>query len=147
KIDDGKLRHEVRNIDALRADEQLTDEKRMPGELGKDASFDLIFRIGATVEILSKKFLAFGVLEKIGKQVVEILFRHFPIPVPPHRIPGEIVDNGMFVLGAAAGVMAGLRAERTAVHYGSLSRPDGVLVEQRLGQVPVDCGEIPEAEF
>ena len=43
--------------------------------------------------------------------------------------------------------MAGLGAERAAGDDRRLAGGDGVLVERRLGQIPVDRGEIFEAEF
>ncbi len=86
-------------------------------------------------------------LEEIGKKIVEVLLRHLAIAIPPERILGERVDDGVLVLGAAACVVTGLGAERPTCHDRSFTRRNGVLVEQRLGQVPVDCGEIFEAKF
>jgi hypothetical protein len=53
----------------------------------------------------------------------------------------------MLVLRAAAGVVTGFGAKRSARHDRSFSGRNGMLVEQRLGEVPVNCGEILEAEF
>ena len=82
-----------------------------------------------------------------GKHRVEVLFGHLAVVVPPHRLLGERIDNRMLVLGAAAGVMTGLGAERPARHDRSFPCRNGMLVEQRLGEVPVDSGQILEAEF
>ena len=64
--------------------------------------------LAAAVEVLREKLFAFGMFDEVGKQVVEVLLRHFAIPVPPNRIPGEIVDDRVLVFRAAAGVVTGL---------------------------------------
>ena len=147
QIDDREFGHEAGELGALGPDQQLPDEQRMPGVFGEDARLDPIFRIGAAVEILREEFLAFGVCEKIGEQIVEVLLRHFAVTVPPHRILGERVDDGVLVLRAAAGVVTGLGAERAAFDQRGFASGDGVLVERGFGEVPVDRGEIFEAEF
>ena len=65
------------------------------------------------------------------------------VAVPPDRVLGERVDDGVLVLGRAAGVMAGLGAERAAGDDRRLAVADRVLVERRVGQVPVDRGRGP----
>ena len=84
---------------------------------------------------------------EVGEQIVEIFLRHLAIAVPPHRILGERVDDGVLVLGRTAGVVAGLGAERAAFDERGFAGGDGMLVKRRLGQVPVDRGELFEAEF
>src|SRR6185295_7949653 len=147
KVDDGEFRNESLKLGPLRANEQLANEQRVPRVLGEDACLDLVFRVGATVKILRKKLPAFRVLEEVGKKIVEALLRHFAIAVPPDGIFGQRVDDSVLVLRAAAGVVTGLRAECATRDDRSFTRGDGMLVEQRLGQVPVDCGEIFETEF
>ena len=60
QIDDGEFGHEAGELGALGTDQQLADEQRMPGQFGEDAGLDLVFRIGAAVEILREQFLAFA---------------------------------------------------------------------------------------
>src|SRR5690348_15363039 len=103
--------------------------------------------VGAAIEILREQLLALAVCLEVGEQIVEILARHLAIAVPPHGIPGEIIDYRVLVFWATAGVMTGLGAERSAYDQQSFARGDGVFVERRLCQVPVDCGEIFEAKF
>ncbi len=45
----------------------------MPGQFGEDAGLDLEGRIGAAIEILREQRHAFGVLEEIGIERVELL--------------------------------------------------------------------------
>ena len=119
----------------------------MPGELGKDARLDAVLRIGAAIEILGEQCLALGVGDEIGKQSVELLFALLAIAVPPHGVLGRRIDDRVLVLGRAAGVVAGLGAERAAVHERAFAVADGVLDQKSVGQIPVDAGEIFEAEF
>ena len=98
------------------ADQQLTDEQRMPGELGEDAGLDAVLRIGAAIEVLCEKGFALGVGDEIVEQIVELFFALFAVAVPPHGVLGGRIDDRMFVLGRAAGVMAGFGAERAALH-------------------------------
>ena len=147
QIDDGQFGHELDEFGALGADQELMDEQRMPGQFSKDAGLDLVFRIGAAVEILREQFLALAVRDEVGEQRVEVLSAHLAIAVPPHRIPGEVVDDRILVLRRAAGVMAGLGTERAARDDRAFARCDGMLVESRFGQIPVNGGELFETEF
>ena len=147
QVDDGEFGDEFGELVALGADQQLPDEQRVPGVFGEHAGLDPVFRIGAAVEILREQFLAFGVRLEIGEQIVEILLRHFAVAVPPHRILGERIDDGVLVLRRAAGVVAGLGAERAAFDQRGFAGRDRMLVERRFGQIPVDRGEVLKAEF
>ena len=84
-VDDGQVGDEAARARRARGRiKQLADEQRVPGIFGEDAGLDAVFRIGAAVEVLREQFLAFGVREKIGQQIVEILFDYFAVAVPPH---------------------------------------------------------------
>ena len=147
QIDDGEFGHELGEFVALGADQQLPDEQRVPGEFREHARPDPVFRIGAAVQILHEQFHALGMRLKIGEQIVEVLLRHFAVAVPPHRILGERIDNGVLVLRAAAGVVTGLGAERAAFDQRGFTSRDGMLVERRFGQVPAHRRQILETEF
>src|SRR5262249_19401712 len=69
------------------------------------------------------------------------------VAVPPDRVLGRGVDDGMLVLGRAAGVDAGFRAERPALHDRGFAVGDGVLVKLGRIEIPVHRGEIFEAEL
>jgi hypothetical protein len=72
QVDDGELRHEAGEIGRLGADQQRADEQRMPGQLGEDPGLDLECGIGAAVKILREQRHAFGVLEEVGMERVEL---------------------------------------------------------------------------
>ncbi len=66
QIDDRELGDEVSELGALGTDQQLANEKRMPGELGEDPCLDPVFRIGAAIEVLREQLPA----ARMGNEVV-----------------------------------------------------------------------------
>ena len=62
----------VRELGALGADQQLTNEKGMPGKLGEDPRFYPVFRIGAAVEVLREQLLAARMGDEIVVEQLEI---------------------------------------------------------------------------
>src|SRR3954447_19830710 len=119
----------------------------MPGELGEDPHLDAIFRIGAAIEVLREQLHAAGMGEEVLVERLELLLCLFAVALPPDRVLGRGVDNGVLVLRRAAGVMARLGAERAALHDRTLARCDRVLVEHGSIQIPVDRGQLFEAEL
>src|SRR4029077_8930853 len=83
EIENGEIGNEAGEIGSLGTDQQLTNEKGVPGEFGIDARLDPVFRVGPTVEILRKELFALGRLDEVGKQIVEVLLRRLVITVPP----------------------------------------------------------------
>ena len=73
QVDDGEFGHEAGEIGRLGPDQQRADKQRMPGQFGENAGLDPETRIGAAIEILREQRLAFGVLEEIGIERVELL--------------------------------------------------------------------------
>ena len=69
----------------------------MPGQFGEDAGLDLVFRVGAAVEVLRKKFFALDMLEKIGElstrftpqKALEDTTRKLEVAGNPGRIDAE----------------------------------------------------------
>ena len=147
QVDDRHLGRERRELRAIGTDQELADEQRVPGVFGEHANLDAVFRIGAAEQVLREQLLAADVGAEIFQQVLEVLFALLAVAAPPDDVLGGGVDDGVLVLGRAAGVMPGLGAERTALHDVAFARRDGVLVERRRVQIPVDRGQILEAEF
>ena len=147
QIDDGEFGDEACEFGNVRTDQQLTDEQRMPGEFGEDARFYPVFRIGAAIEVLRVQRLAARVGDEVVMEQLEIGLAELAVAVPPDGVLGQRIDDGVLVLGAAAGMHAGLGAERAAVDEGAFAVGDGVLDQSGVGQIPVDAGEIFEAEF
>ncbi len=146
-VDDRHVRDVACEFGVLRTNQKLTDEQRVPGVFGEDAGLDPVFGIGAAVEILREQGLAFGMREEVRQQIFEMLFALFAVAVPPDGVFGRCVDDRMLVLRRAAGVMSGLGAKRAAGDDHRLAVANGVFVEGGFGQIPVNRGEIFEAEF
>ena len=121
----------LRELRGLGADQQRADEQRMPGQLGEDAGLDAVARIGAAMEILREQRHAFGMLEEIGIERVELLRGDRLVAGPPHVLVGGGVANGELVLRAAAGEFAGIRAERAIGREHGFARAQRILVELR----------------
>jgi hypothetical protein len=130
-----------------RPDQQRANEERVPGQFGVDAYLDPVILVGAAIEVLREQGLAAAMREKVGVEIVEIIFRHFAIAVPPHAVAREIIDNGVLVLGRAAGVMSGLRAERAAGNNLRLAIAHGTFVERRFRQIPMNGRKPLQTEF
>ncbi len=85
--------------------------------------------------------------EEIVEQQVELRGRELAVLLPPHGLLGALVADHKLVLGRAAGVHAGLGAERAAVHDRALTVGHRMLVQRRLGEIPMDGREAFEAKF
>ena len=144
---DGEIRHVGGQILALGTDQQRADEQRMPGKLGEYARLDTVFWVRAAIEVLRKQLLAARVLEEILQQHVELLRRELAVLVPPDGALGLLVADHELVLGRAAGMNAGLGAEGAAFDHMALVRGERVFVKPLGGKIPMDRGEVREAEF
>src|SRR6185312_10145611 len=73
KVENREFGDKAGELGLVRPNQQLADKQRVPGQFGKNTGFDPVFRIGAAIEVLREKFLAFGMFDEVGKQNVEIL--------------------------------------------------------------------------
>src|SRR5262249_33459289 len=80
-------------------------------------------------------------------QEIELGRRELAVLLPPDRLFGVLVADDELVLGAAAGVDSGLRAQRSALDDLGLAVGQGVLVKGRFRQVPVSCSKAGKAKF
>src|SRR3954454_24163913 len=119
----------------------------MPGKLGEDSRLDPIFRIGAAEQILGVERLAARMRDEVFVEELEVGLAELAVAVPPDRVLGLRIDDRMLVLRAAAGMDAGLRADRSALNDGGFAIPDGVLVKLRRVEIPVDRREILETKL
>src|SRR6516162_2334203 len=78
---------------------------------------------------------------------LEIGLAELAIAVPPYAVLGQRIDDDMLVLRAAAGMHAGLRAKRAALHQRAFSVSDRVLHQNGVGQIPMNAGETLETEL
>jgi hypothetical protein len=97
------------------------------------ASFNAVFRVGAAVEVLGVKCLAFGVGNEIVEQQLKFFRREAAVLFPPDRFFGLDVGNNKLVFGAAAGMGAGLGTERAALHQLALAGGNRVFDQNRVG--------------
>ncbi len=146
-VDNGEIGNEVGELGTLGTDQQLADEEGMPGELGENAGLDPVGGIGAAIEVLREQLAAARMRDQIVVEALEIGLRDLAVAFPPDRAFGQVVDHRVLVLGRAAGMDPGLRAERAAFHQRSLLRRNGMLVKRRGGQIPMDGAEVLESEF
>ena len=141
-VDDGEFGHEIPERRGLGADQQRADEQRVPGEFGEDPGLDLEARIGAAIEILREQRHAFGMLEEVGVQRGELIRGDRLVAGPPHVLVGGGVANRELVLRAAAGELAGVRAQRAVGRQHRLARGERVLIKLRRTEIPVHRLEI-----
>ena len=137
QVDDRQIRHEVGERAALRPDQQVADEQRVPGEFGEDAGAHARFRVGAGVEVLDEQLAAFGVGDEVGEQHVEVLARHRVVAFPPDRVLGRRVADDRLVFRAAPRVDAGLGDQRAALGDHRFVAADRLGVKLRRLMVPV----------
>ncbi|QTK80153.1 hypothetical protein AT6N2_C2567 [Agrobacterium tumefaciens] len=128
QIDDGKLLAEAIKRLALRPDQQITDEKRMPGKLGDDAGRQCVLLIGAADQVLHIESLAGGMRQHILMQQVEVRRRQRLVVIPPDRVFGGGIANDEFVLWRAAGVLASDGTQRSIHGQFGFAITDRVLV-------------------
>jgi hypothetical protein len=84
--------------------------------------------------------------DEIGEERVEMLDGHRAVAVPPHQRLGRAVAHHELVLCAASGMRSGVGDEgavRRDPRFAPLQR---LLVELRRAEIPVDRGEVAEAE-
>ena len=147
QIDDGQFRDEVGEFENVGADQQLTNEERVPGEFGIDARFYPVFRIGAAIEVLREQCLAARMRDHIVVEQFEIGLAELAVAVPPDGVFGQRIDDGVLVLGASPSMHAGFGAKRAALDQRAFAVPDRMLDQDRIGQIPVHAGEVFKAEF
>src|SRR5215468_8825303 len=110
----------------------------MPGQLGEYPRFYPVFRIGAAIEILREQLLSARMRDEVVIKELEVRLREPAVAVPPHRILGERIDDGVLVLGAAAGMDPGFRTQRAPFDDGRFARGDRVLIERGGPEIPMD---------
>ena len=147
QIDDGELGNKACKLRALGPDQELANEQRVPGKLREHAHLDAVSRIRAAVKILCKERLAARMGKKVLQQLLEVRRGDLAVAVPPHRTFGQVIDDGVLVLGGAPGMDARLGAKRPSFDNSGLAGSDRMLVEHRRGMIPVHGAKTGEAEF
>ena len=132
---------------AFGTDQQGADEQRVPGQFGIDPRLDPVFGIGTAIEILREQVHAARMRNEVVIEQLKLLGRELAVILPPNSLLGQRIADGVFVLRAAAGVDAGLGAERAALNERAFAGGDGMFVECGFSQVPMNRSQALEAEF
>ena len=146
QIDDREVRDVGREVGAVRADQEVADEQRVPGVLGVQPSPHPMARIGPAVEVLGEKLLALGVVQEVGEELLEGARDESAVVVPPDLRLAVGVAHDELVLRRAAGVNPRLGEEGSAMGETGLAADEGMLVERGRLLVPVNRLEVAKAE-
>jgi len=138
QVDDRQLGRESVECRTLRADQQIADEKRVPGIFSDDPRRQGVGRIGTANQVLNEQFLAAGVRQHIFAQGCEVLRLHGLVVVPPDLRLGDGVTNHELVLRRTPGVLAGDRPQRALCGQLRLAAAQRLLVELGLDQIVID---------
>ena len=107
------------NSSAVGPDEKLAHKQVVPGILVDHLDGQLVFRIGAAEQVLTRRFLCPQVLQHPLVERVELLGRKGEIHrTPVHLVFGDGVLHRELILGRAAGALAGFgnqRATRSSI--------------------------------
>src|SRR4029078_6314411 len=85
--------------------------------------------------------------DEIIGEVVEVLCRELLVVVPPDGFFGQRIGDSEFIFRRAAGVVAGLGAERAAIDYFGFAVPDRVFVKRGRAQIPMQRRNAGKSEF
>src|SRR5580700_3785937 len=99
------------------------------------------------MEILREQRHAFGVLEEVLIERLELLRGDRLVAGPPHVLVGRRIANGELVLRAAAGEHTGVGAQCAVGGHGGLIGTQRMLIELRRAEIPVHAFEFFETEF
>src|SRR5262249_8918499 len=102
---------------------------------------------GAAVEILRVELLVACVGNEVLIEQLEVRLAQFAVAFPPDSVFSDRIDDSVLVLGGAAGMDAGLSADRPTLHNRGFAVGDGVLVKLRCIKIPVDRGQIRETKL
>ena len=122
-----------------RPHQQRADEQIVPGKFVDDAHIDAMLRLRSAEQVGDVERVLFAQrLEEIVLQCREMLRRHRDIGVaPPDRVFGFGVADDELVLGAAAGVLAGLDDQRAVLRQLALAIAHGRLDQRRGAEIPM----------
>ncbi len=140
QVDDRHVGRVIGQRLAIGTDQQVADEQRMPGEFGNDPGRQTVFGVCAAGKILDVKLHAGGMVEHVLMEALEFHRVHRLVVVPPDGVFGQRIADDELVLGGTAGVLACLDDEGAAIGNPGLAAANGVLVQFRRLEIPVDRG-------
>ena len=145
QIDDRHLGIKAHHFIAGRADQQIADEQRMPGEFREDAGPHAVGGISPAIEVLGEQFLALGMGKEIRQQHIELTRRQGTIVVPPDSVAGQRVLDHEFVLGRTTGEHTGIDPQGPTTDQHRFVALEGLLVKRRRFQIPAHALQLREA--
>ena len=138
-VDDGEVGLERLDLVQLGPAQHVVDEQGVPCQLGDDAHIQAMGRIGAAEQVVDEILAALHVFEHIRMQAVESVGRHRFVVFPPDGIFDRRLANDEFVVGRAAGVLAGGHEERAAVTDFAFAACNGFLYQGCELQIVMGC--------
>ena len=138
QVDDGVFRREAGKFVCGGADQQGADEQVVPGALVDDAHIDAMFGLRTAEQVGDIERVLFAQrLEEIRLERGEMFRSHAAIGLaPPHRRFGFGIADDELVLGAAAGMLAGLDDQRAVLRQYAFAVADRRLDQRRGAEIP-----------
>ncbi len=140
EVDDGEFRA-VRGALAriVFRQKHVAGKKIVPGELVHDADRYPVLRVGAAPGVEDEQVLVLGVGHHVAVQEVELrLLDRLVYRAPVDVLLALRLPNDELVIGRAARVLSGPGDERPFGGHLALATAQGLLIERRGAQVPVD---------
>ena len=147
QVDDRIFRRKPAQFFSARPHQQRADEQIVPGKFVDDAHIDAVLRLRPAKQVGDVERLLFAQrLEEIVLQCGEMLRRHRDIGVaPPDGAFGFGVADDELVLGAAAGMLAGLDDQRAVLRQFALAIAHGRFDQRRGAEIPMLGGMSSDA--
>ena len=145
KVDNGEFGEEVGQRRSRRQEQKILDEQRMPRQFGHNAHWQPMCKINSAVQVLDKKFAAFGVGHHRLKQGIEVVRRHRLVVAPPHLVCALCILHDEFVGRRTAGMPSGENNERTVLRDCAFAAQNRLFVEFRKRKIPKDLFQITKA--
>ncbi len=146
--DDGVILVEVLQLLGGGAAQQLVDKEVLAGQLVDDAERLGVLGVGAGKAVEDEDLLALQVRDDLGADGVELGLLDGAV----HLAPGDVVMDGRgvhdeLIIGAAAGVLAGLDHQRAGVGQCALAAAERMLGQLCGRQIPIDRLGIDDAQL
>ena len=138
QVDDRIFGRKARQFIGRGTHQQGADEQVVPGALVDDAHIDAMFGLRTAEQVGDIERVLFAQrLEEIRLERGEMFRSHAAIGLaPPHRRFGFGIADDELVLGAAAGMLAGLDDQRAVLRQYAFAVADRRLDQRRGAEIP-----------
>lgn len=134
-VDDREVGRESGQAFRIGTAQQVTDEQRVPSQFRHDPHVQAVRGVCAAEQVLHVVVATLHVLQHVGLELPEGVRLHRGIVFPPNRVLDRWSADDEFVLGRAAGVLAGRDQQRATAPQLALARRQGRFHQLRLAQV------------